>query len=280
MLGVAVVVFAFCGSTTGYGFQRLLSSNTAAGLPVTGKDRVRDWVDRAAHGHAVAVVAYPIAREWGYSAIAWWDAEFWNKTVTRAFVTPDGHWTYTPFPATNLRIDRATGQVAGTAHAPKFVVVGASDSRFGLVGDQVAQNVALTLLKVTRPWRVGWATTGLYPDGWIRPGHPATVRVFPEAGNPTEKVEVTVTLDSPPEATGAVSYTVGTAKGSLAPTVRGMATTIVCVPPGGHADVEVRSGKTARIAGPPYGPAPEPERDIGLVVSGVSAAHTGSPCTP
>lgn len=280
MLGVAVVVFSFCGSTTGYAFQRLLSSNTAAGLPVTGQDRVRDWVDRTARSHAVAVVAYPVARQWGYSAIAWWDAEFWNKTIQRAFVGPNGRFTYTPFPATGLRVDPVTGEVPGTRRAPKFALVAPSDSRFGLVGEQVGANVGLVLLKVKRPWRVGWASQGLYPDGWIRPGRPASIRVFAEPGNPTETVKLAVTLDSPPEATRRVSYRVGTAYGSLAPTVRAVAETMVCVPAGGHADVAVQSERSATIAGPPFGPKPEPNRDIGLIVSGAEASHTGNPCTP
>ena len=70
MLGVATFVFAFCGSTTGYAFERLLTSNAASGLPVTGQDRVRNWVDRAAGGKSVALLAYPISRDWGYSAVA------------------------------------------------------------------------------------------------------------------------------------------------------------------------------------------------------------------
>ena len=65
MLGVTVFVFAFCGSTTGYAFERLLSSDAASGLPVTGQDRVRNWVDGAAGGQAVALLAYPISRDWG-----------------------------------------------------------------------------------------------------------------------------------------------------------------------------------------------------------------------
>ena len=44
---------------TGYAFERLLSSHTAAGFPVTGQDRVRDWVDHAAEGRSVACSRTP-----------------------------------------------------------------------------------------------------------------------------------------------------------------------------------------------------------------------------
>ena len=75
-----------------------------------------------------------------------------------------------------------------------------------------------------------WLSRGLDPDGWIRPGRPASIRVFAEQGNPTEQVKLAVTLDSPPEAQRSTSYRLGTATGSLAPTVRAVAETMVCVP--------------------------------------------------
>jgi Dolichyl-phosphate-mannose-protein mannosyltransferase len=280
MLGVTAVLFAYCGSATGYAFDRLLSSKAASGLPVTGQKRVRDWIDRAAEGRTVALVAYPVSRDWGYSAVSWWDAEFWNKTITRAYVARDGHWTYTPFPATELRVDPNTGLVAGTKKAPKLALMAFSDSRFGLVGDQRAANLGLTLLKLQRPWRAAWTTVGLAPDGWIRPSRRASIRVFAVKDEPTQEVKVAVTLDSPPEAQRVVTYMVGNATGTLAPTIRAVAEATVCVPAGGHADLPVRSQPAATINGPPFGPKPEPRREVGLIVSGVQLSSTGNPCTP
>ncbi len=279
MLGVTVLVFAFTASTTGYAFERLLSGQTAAGFPVTGQDRVRNWIDRAAGGRPVALLPYSISRDWFPSAVAWWDAEFWNSSIIPTYVGPNGRFTYAPFPSRVLRIG-PDGVVAGTEHAPKLVLAALTDSRFGFAGRQVAANVGMTLEKLKRPWRATWLSRGLYPDGWIRPGRPASIRVFAEQGNPTEKVKLAVTLDSPPEAQHSTSYRLGTATGSLAPTVRAVAETMVCVPAGGHADVPVQSEPTAVIAGPPFGPEPGPERKIGLIVSGASAEHTGKPCTP
>ena len=279
MLGVTVLVFAFTASTTGYAFERLLSGRTAAGFPVTGQDRVRDWIDRSAGGRSVALLPYSVSRDWFPSAVAWWDAEFWNSSIVPTYIGPNGRFTYAPFPSRVLRIG-PDGVVAGTEHAPKFVLAALTDSRFGFAGRQVAANVGMTLEKLKRPWRATWLSRGLYPDGWIRPGRPASIRVFAEEGNPTEKVKLAVTLDSPPEAQHNASYRLGTATGSLAPTVRAVAETMVCVPAGGHADVPVQSEPTAVIAGPPFGPKPGPERKIGLIVSGASAEHTGKPCTP
>ena len=133
MLGVTVLVFAFTASTTGYAFERLLSGHTAAGFPVTGQDRVRNWIDRAAGGRPVALLPYSISRDWFPSAVAWWDAEFWNSSIVPTYVGPNGRFTYAPFPSRVLRIG-PDGVVAGTEHAPKFVLAALTDSRFGFAG--------------------------------------------------------------------------------------------------------------------------------------------------
>jgi hypothetical protein len=280
VLGVSVVLFAFCASVTGYAFERLLSSRTAAGVPVTGQSRIRDWVDRVEKGGTVGLIAYPIARDWGPSAIAWWDVEFWDQTVDRAYVAANGRFTYTPFPAPEIKVDLTDGRIDLGSDGPRYLVVAPNDSRFGVAGDQVATNVGLTLLLAERPYRARWASRGLDPDGWTRPRRPVLIRVFAGADHPTEMVGVSVTLDSPWEAAGPAGYTFGGTSGSVKPRARAVAQASVCVPAGGHADLSLRSDRTARIAGPPYGPLPEPERDVGLVVSDVQTSPSGKACTP
>jgi hypothetical protein len=280
VLGVTVAIFAFCGSLTGYAFERLLTSRTVSGVRVTGESRVRDWIDRATSGRSVALLAYPVSRDWGQSAVLWWDVEFWNDSATRAFVVPGGTFTYTPFPSRVLRVDFRTGRAPGTDHAPPYVLTAPSDSRFGLAGDQVAANVGLSLVGVERPYRARWVTRGLDPDGWTRPGRPATIRVYAEPGRHSEAVGISVTLDAPPEATAATSYTLATTKSSVAPGTRAVAQTQVCVPAGGHADLVIESDRTATIAGPPLGPTPGPPREVGLIVSGVQVNPTGTSCRP
>jgi hypothetical protein len=280
MLGVAVLVFAFSASTTGYAFVRLLTSHTAAGFPVTGQPRLRNWVDRTVDGRTVALFPYSVSRDWFPSAVDWWDAEFWNNTIVPTYVGPNGRFTYTPFPFRVLRFGRH-GETTGTKHAPKYVLTALVDPRFGLAGTRVAANVGLGLVKVKRPWRAAWVSRGLEPDGWIKPGRPTFIRVFAVPDDPSENVKVAVTLDSPPEATGPVRYRIGTTSGSLAPTLRTVAETKVCVPAGGHADVPVRSARAGRIGEPPFGPEPSRRmRTVGLIVSGVSVSPTPNQCTP
>ena len=162
LLGVAVAVFASAGAVAGYAFHRLLTSNTPLGVPVTGQPRVRDWIDRVVPaGNPVALLAYPVSRDWGQSAIPWWDAEFWNNRVTAGVRRPgrDVHVHAVPEhgPAPRLR-DR---RFDGTDDAPPFVLAAPNDSRFGLAGAQAAANVGLVLRQVERPYRALWATRGL-----------------------------------------------------------------------------------------------------------------------
>jgi hypothetical protein len=278
LAGVALVVFAFGASTAGYAFDRLLTSKTVSGLPVTGQPRVRDWVDRATSHSSVGVIAYPISRDWGPSAVVWWDVEFWNDGVDRAYVVPGGTFAYTPFPFRTLALDAASGRFTGTEHAPPFVLRSAGDTRFGLAGAQTATNQGLVLQQVERPYRVLWTTSGLDPDGWSRPGRPVTVRVYDDPARRTRRIHVTLILDSPPEATGPASIRFEGATTSVAPAGRSTVAADACIPRGGHVDLVLRTGRAATIAGPPIGPVPGPPRVVGPVLSGVQVDPGAGAC--
>ncbi len=277
VLGVTIAVFAFGGSVAGYAFDRLLTSRTVAGFPVTGQPRVRDWVDRVVEG-SVGVLAYPVSRDWGQSAEAWWEAEFWNDSATRAFVV-DRTFTYTPFPATPLRLDRDSGRFEGTEHAPPYVLTAQNDSRFGLAGHQAAASAPFVLLSVNRPYRALWSTTGLDPDGWALPGRRVLIRVYAGPVQDGRAIRVAVTLDAPPEAQTAVPYRLGAATGTVAPGGRTVAEAAVCLPRAGHADIALDVQRSATIAGVPLGPEPGPPRDVGVAVSGVRLQPTGGSCS-
>jgi len=279
LLGVAVVVLCFGGAVAGYAFDRLLTTNTPLGVPSTGKSRVRDWIDHVVpSGNAVALLAYPVSRDWGQSAIQWWDVEFWNNRARRAFVVPDGTYTYTPFPSSVLRLDFASGRFGGTDDAPPYVLTAPNDSRFGLAGRQTAANVGLLLRDVDRPYRAQWATRGLDSDGWTRPGRAAGIRLYADPGHPTEAATVTALLDAPSEAGAPVHYRLGTKSGTIAPGTRAQPAQAVCIPAGGHADLRLSADRSATIEGPPLGPDLGPVRTVGVVVSGVFVSDERQPC--
>jgi hypothetical protein len=233
-------------------------------------------------GASAALLAWPTSTAWDTSAYNWWELEFWNKTATNAFVDSAGHFTYTPFPAQTLHLDFADGRFPGTESAPRYVVVADFDSRFTLAGTRVGTNYGLSILAVERPYRARWASRGLTVDGWTEPGRPADIRLYAAPGRPTERLRVSVGVDSPPEAKQPTSVRLTgngvNTTGSVKPGERTGAEAEVCIPANGHVDLALITSASGRTGAPPLGPVPGPDRTVGLHLSGVSLEATGRPC--
>jgi hypothetical protein len=194
-LGICALVIAFSAGTAAAAWQRLLTSRGPSGRPVTDlHGEVTDWIDRALpSGAHAAILPYPTSTEWSYSAIRWWDVELWNRSIDRAYRVGET-WDYAPFPAHQLHADPATGVVAGTEHAPSYVVASQTDSRLRLAGASIASNNGLDVLRVVRPYRLDWQSHGLDPDGWTRPGRRAWIHVFPKPGT-ASSIQLTISLE-------------------------------------------------------------------------------------
>jgi hypothetical protein len=90
-----------------------------------------NWVDRSVpSGARVGMVSYADRNMFSYDAIAWWDIEFWNRSIVRSYVAPGGLYSYTGYPSQTLRPDWATGVIPGTGAAPPYVVTSVNDTRF------------------------------------------------------------------------------------------------------------------------------------------------------
>jgi hypothetical protein len=174
--------------------DRILSGSGLSGRPLAeSPGLVLDWVDTVVpEGEEAAIVAYPVSTAWDTTAIRWWDVEFWNRRATRAYVTSDTHFTYTPFPVETLHFDRETGIVANTDSAPAYVLGAPGDARFELAGSAVAANLGLVVRSVERPYRALWSVEGLQPDGWTRPGDAAWLAVHGRG-----RVRTRLTLQAP-----------------------------------------------------------------------------------
>ena len=110
----------------------------------------------------------------------WWDLEFWNKSVDRSAGVPHQfEWTPNTFPKLALEL-RLHGRAS--VSPPGYVAQSVSDARFQITGTVVTNDRGLFLVKPERPWRADWSTTGLYDDGWTKPGAPARIRVFAYPG--------------------------------------------------------------------------------------------------
>jgi hypothetical protein len=204
------------------------------------------------------MIPYPVYPDWGPSALLWWDVEFWNRSVDQVFVI-GRRWEYAPFPHRELKPDPLTGVIAGTDNEPEYVVAAADDPRLHLVSTGVGANYGLNILRVTRPYRVLWRSAGLDPDGWIRPGRRASIRVFSQPGRPTERVKVDVTF-ADPAGKKLVRH--------LTP----------CVASGRYADVELPNRQLGTIGPLPLNPPAGGERAVGLRVGAVGVFPTGVHC--
>jgi hypothetical protein len=282
----ALLVFAalltFSILTLRTAVDRVVTGTALTGRPLAGPPgRVLDWVDSVLPNDArAAVIPFPLSTAWDTSAIGWWDVEFWNRSVAQTYVAADGNFTYTPFPSQELSIDWQTGEIAGTADAPPYVVAAAHDPRFQLAGPLHAENLGLVVIAAERPYRALWASRRLQTDGWTRPASPATIRVYDPGRDTSELVYVRITLQAPPAAPA--RYRVSTVEGEI----RGLLTggearaeeVSVCVRAGSVADVTVLGSSGARIEGPPLSPEPQPRRAVGVGVTSVFVLPTRRTC--
>ena len=257
--------------------DRTLSSNGLSGRPLAGAPGiVLQWVDTVVpDGEDVALVALPVSTAWDTTAIRWWDVEFWNRRVNHAYVTPDGLFSFTPFPVEALEIDPRTGTVADSEDAPRYHLGAPSDPRFLLAGSRVALNLGLVVREVERPYRAVWATAGLESDGWTRPGEPGRIRVY-EPGS----VRVRVMLRAPQG--GPATYLISGGGERRTGEVEAGAVEVegfrLCVSEGSHADLDLVATSTARIPPMPLEPIVEGTRSGGVHVDSIEVRLSRRPC--
>ncbi|MFL5926648.1 MAG: hypothetical protein ACJ77E_06915 [Gaiellaceae bacterium] len=241
----APVVLAACAlvlvpAETGYAFARLFRIDGTAGRPLT-VDPSHDlaWVDRTV-GRTSGVTFFPfptIAGDYFTDAAYWWDLEFWNASARWSAGIPGTfEWTPSTFPKQALRLDRV-----GRANFsnPGYVLQAVGDTRFHIAGTVLTNNRRAFLVRPEEPWRADWSTTGLYDDGWTRPGATAIVHVYPYPGQKARVLRQVQVSAFAPEGVAARRFTVG-AKQAV---VRDNEVTVpveVCVPPDAPGNVAVR----------------------------------------
>jgi len=237
---LAVCALALVTAETGYAFARLFRIDGTAGRPLT-VDPSHDlsWLDRAV-GRNAEVTFFPfptIAGDYFTDAAYWWDLEFWNVSAQRSAGIPGTfEWTPSTFPKQALRLDRL-GRAA--ISNPGYVLQAVGDTRFHLAGTVLTNNRRVFLVRPEQPWRADWSTSGLYDDGWTRPGKPAVVHVYPYPGQRSRVLRQVQVSAFAPEGVSARPFTVGTQQA----VVRDNEVTVpveVCVPPNGPGDVTVR----------------------------------------
>jgi hypothetical protein len=281
-LPVAVVVFGtvavFSVLTLRAEVNRIVEGNGLSSRPLADDPGlVLDWVDSVVpDGSSAALLAFPVSTAWDTTAIRWWDAEFWNERVDRAFVAPDGHFTYTPYPEETLEVNWETGEVAEPPDAPSYLVAAPRDPRFRLAGRLHANNVGLVVWEVDRPYRAQWATRGLQIDGWTTPGRPATIRVFNHEDRPAAlRLRVGVRATPLEGARYRISAPTGAREGSLGADQARRVVLPLCVGAGESVDVTVVSESNARYDEVQLTPGAEGTRPVGVLLGPIAALRRG-----
>ena len=272
---VLVALVAFVFAETAYTWNRLLESSGPSGRALTAAQADQlSWIDNAVEDGSVAMFAYSFGQDWYPSAVAFWDVEFWNSRVDRAYRL-DGYFTYTPetFPTPSVRIDPRTGLFVG-AGTPDYIVRTPLDARFGPAGTAVAAGPQLELVDLEVPLRAQWLTLGLDPDGWTRPSRAAVLRIYPPAGAAT--VNLTV---GAPDVEAPRQVRVGPQAFALGPTEKRELALEVCVPEGGYADVPIEVEGSTAVRGIPIAPPYSDRfREVGVQLSQIRTVATGRTC--
>jgi hypothetical protein len=254
---VTLVVVALPAETA-YTFDRLFRADSWSGSSLTvDNSDLYDWVDETlGTKENVTMVPYPYFSGdfWG-SFPYWRNFEFWNHSVTRAAYYPSPgifESTGPTFPKIYLRFDPTTG--VANVSPTRWVTETVKESRFRIAGPVRAVEQAVLLIDAGNAWRADWLTSGLYVDGWTKPGVTARVRVFAAPGQrrPVTRY-VSFQVQAPP---GVMRRPVEVASNLdarrvAATTVQTMSISAVrvCVPAAGFAEVRLKTSGRSEIHG-------------------------------
>jgi hypothetical protein len=274
---------------TGYLLARLFDANGWSDRPLTrSEEGVYDWVDHAVGAHAsVAAVPYPVSSAWFVNQRVWRDYEFWNASIDRDVqYAPPGSFAFTgpAFVKATPRFDPATGE-SDLSPAP-FVLQADQETRFRISGTARVAMPDTTLIAATMPWRLDWLSSGLYDDGWTKPGETARIRVYAAPGQRRSVVRYLSIRAHPPDGVAARPFRVWSnleerrlVGGVSAPLVYAVR---VCVPPRGFGEVKLRARGSSAIPGDLSTlEASQGSRTGGLLISEIALADEhGPPCRP
>jgi hypothetical protein len=248
---LALLALLLTSAETGYAVERMFRVNGTAGRPLTVDPSSQlAWVDKIVGRDAnVTMVPYPIVPgDYWSSAAYWWDMEFWNVSADRtAGIPAEFEWTPSTFPKLALTFDRVG---RASISPPGDVLQAVADARFHIAGTVAINNRNVFLVHPELPWRADWTTTGLYDDGWTRPGVVAHIRVYAYPGQDRSVIRTVTVSAYAPSGITSRPLTVGTSR-TVAGANEVSVDATVCVPPNGSAELPVRVEGASSIYGDP-----------------------------
>jgi hypothetical protein len=273
-------------SETGYAFAKLFATNGTSGRPITiAQSSFFAWIDKTVGRDAnVTMIPYPLLlQDYGSNVGYWWDVEFWNAAVDQDATYAGAYsWTPSTFPKEKLAFDPATG--VANASPSDYVVQAVADARFHIAAASTVLNYrGAWLVRASEPWRADWLTSGLFEDGWTRPGVVAKIKVFAKPGQTTPLRRYLTLAIHAPEQTQNAAIDVSSNIDHWHQGALDVETThqiSVCVPPRGFAVVSISSPAHTVIYGDPttvdsYGKA---ARVAGVLLTQIALADETGTC--
>ncbi len=256
---LAAAVFGFCGivmfATTAWAFQRAFNSTDRNSRSLTATQHgTLDWIDADVGPNAsVTAIQAPISSDWFVNEGTWVDYEYFNKSLVRdARIAGSNPFDYTGFwfPKLDLHFNTTTGVVAESP--TRWIAASIKETRFRIAGPAKFYNSNLMLIDAGRLWRLAWLTSGLYDDGWTKPGAIIRIRLYPTAGQRTARLRsVGFVLRAPQDIAKRVvtlSSQGKTTRVIVTPSATD-ASAQACVPTHGYAEIQMKVNGSSTIPG-------------------------------
>jgi hypothetical protein len=211
------------------------------------------------------------------------DYEFWNKSVDRDVQLsppPVFEFTNETFPKLHPVFDPRTG--LSSIRGWPYVLQASQETRARIAGSAIDQN-GVMLIHAAIPWRAVWVSSGLYDDGWTRPGVAARVRVFADPTAREARMRwLTFGLHSAYDSRPVTITSNQQRQHAVVTTDTSWATVPMCVPPGGFTDVRLVAPMRSQIPGDQATLSDsQGSRTGGVFVSQISESDdVGERCTP
>ncbi len=256
---LAIAVFGFSAiamfASTAWAFQRALNSPDRNSRSLTATQHgVLDWIDGDVGPSAsVTAVQAPVSSDWFVNEQTWVDYEYFNKSLVRdARIAGSNPFDYTGFwfPKLDLHFNTSTGSVAESP--TRWIAASTKETRFRVAGPAKFYNNNVMLIDAGPRWQLAWLTSGLYDDGWTKPGATVRIRLYPTQGQQTARVRsVGFVLRAPQDVAQRVVTLSSQGKTSrvvVTPSATD-ASAQACVPTHGYAEIQLKINGSSSIPG-------------------------------